>query len=161
MRFSDYITGQRFTLVSRMPPEEVEARINAATRSILNPFGQGVLGWAGFGQMRLVFVRRRFYRHQWEPVLAGRIRQTSYESHLDLNYRAPLWFYFFMPIWYLGLAGIVLSMAIGGAPFMAVLLLLGLGSFSIMPVLVYTRDELQALLAFLRSEIGAAAVGCS
>lgn len=109
MRIGDYYRGTDVDLVTKLPPEEVERRINDEAASIFSPFATGVIGWARFGAIRLRLRRSAFIRNDAKPILAGRIEAERSGSRLHLRYRGPLPMLVFFPLSY---AIIVLSAAV-------------------------------------------------
>lgn len=109
MRIGDYYRGTDVDLVTKLPPEEVERRINDGAASILSPFATGVIGWARFGAIRLRIRRNAFIRNDAKPILAGRIQAERSGSRLHLRYRGPLPMLVFFPFCY---AFILLSAAL-------------------------------------------------
>ena len=87
MRFIDYVKGERLTLLSDLPPEEVALRLDAAIESMWTPFATGVMGWVALGRFTLSDRRYALRRRGWLPVLTGRIPCPGAGSRVTVCYR--------------------------------------------------------------------------
>lgn len=166
MRLRDYFGGRRFSLATRLPPEEVERQINSAAASIFSPVASGVIGWARFGRVRLRY-RAGIFSYNGKPILAGRIVPDRSGARLELNYRAQLPLYVGFPLWYLAYSALLLVFLVGGdwAPGIGlpekigiVLFALAIGAAPIAVHYFATRnaeEELAILVDFLRRAVGA------
>ncbi len=89
MRLRDYFGGLPLRVATRLPPEEVERRINAAAPSPLGPFATGVLGQARSGWVQLRY-RPGLFSYKGMPMLTGPIEAAGSGSVLSLVYRGRL-----------------------------------------------------------------------
>lgn len=163
MRIGEYYRGRDIDLVTKLPPEEVERRINDEAASILSPFATGVIGWARFGAIRLRIRRNAFFRNDARPILAGRIRADRGGSRLHLRYRGPLPTLVFLPLWYVILAfsaAIFLSMGTGQEAMPGLMLAPMLIVFCAPALVIYLAlrgadADLDELVAFLKTNLKA------
>lgn len=165
MRIGEYYRGVRIELATKLPPEEVERRINDGAASILTPFATGVVGWARFGAIRLR-LRRGLFRNDAKPILAGRIGPDRGGSRLHLVWRGPLPMLVFFPVFYSMLAAFaVMFVAIGQSEPMDpnvrwAILVAFLVMLPVPPLILFlglrgAEADLEELLAFLRTRLAA------
>lgn len=163
MRIGDYYRGVRIELATKLPPDEVERRINEGAQSILTPFASGVIGWARFGAIRLRFRRSRWFRNDARPILAGHIRPDRGGSLLHLVWRGPVPMLIFFPFFYLILlafGGIWIAVGVAEAEPMVravfattFLIMLATPALVLLLGVRGAEADLEALLAFLKERL--------
>ena len=104
MRIIDSLKGERFTLISPLPPEKVAAQLDAGLESMWTPFATGVIGWVAAPWFALRYQRSAWFRRAPRLVLSGRIRPHGTGSRITAAYRAPRPLLLFLAIWF-GLFG--------------------------------------------------------
>jgi len=101
---------------SPLPPEVVIRRINAASKSVLNPFALRVTGYARFG--RVMLEHRSFPYYNGQPRLAARLIQNGAGTTIEGRYGAAAWHKVFFVFWYVFLTFLTIvwiSVYIGGS----------------------------------------------
>lgn len=165
MRLKDYLIGVPVDLYSPLTPEEVAQRVNQRSKSTLNPFAIGVIGWARFGRLRLQH-HQSIFRYNAAPLLIARIENASGRTRISGKFGGSMFAKIGLSFWYLVLC---LMFAAWVSVF------LGsqstdsgeLSFFVVIPILAamplgmhylftwHWEEDLKAILAFLETEVQA------
>ncbi len=167
MRLKDYFIGVPVDLYSPLAPDEAAQRINQRSKSTLNPFATGVIGWARFGRLRLQH-HQSIFRYSAAPLLSARIENASGRTRITGKFGGAVFAKIFLVFWYLVLSLIFagwVSAFVNGQTVEGTepLILLIIPIFAALPLgmhFLFTlnwEEDLKAIIAFLETEVQAKA----